>query len=1003
MKARVLTLLPFLAFAFVTFTANAQFLQLVSVPDPSVLPPSGGNGDSYSPILTPDGRFVLFASTANNLAAAGTNNVPAPDQFPAHLNVYLSDRTKGTVTLVSVNFSGFAAGNGDSTPLAVSTNGQFVLFESGASDLVSGDTNNAADIFIRDVLKGTTTLISVNTNGNAGNGLSGDGCFTPDGRYVAFVSQASDLVPGDTNRLRDVFVRDTVAGTTVLASVGAVATNSLSLQSSSEGPEISDDGHYVAFFSSATNLVSGVPPGGDVYVRDLTAGMTIWASQGARAAALTALGRSNVVSSNHRLGSDSRFVAYETSLGYQSGGGGLILRFDLSSGLTDLIYTNAAVQITPFKDSPSIDITPDGRFIAFIANTNGNSGETTCVQVWDSSNGSLKLASGDTNGFVQLNSTCLRPVLDSTGRLVTFLSNASGLVSNSVPGEFHLYQHDLQSGSTALVDADTEIGSSLGSETIPSISADGLLVVFSSADASLMSDRHDQFAQIFVHNMAAGTNELTSAHSAPWPSRTPTGSSAIMLNSISGDGRFVVCSSEADDLVPGDTNQSRDVFVRDLLFATNLLVTANTNGVAADGVSGEAVLTPDGRYVAFASFANDLAADDSNQTSDIFVRDLQTGTTTLESRSSAGAVGNGPSSLPRISVDGRYVLFRSWAKNLGAGIVNYENLLLRDRREQTNYALTTSGANLAAMTPDGGFVAFIAASRSVSALNLNVWDSGARKLAYANANISSIPIQSLAIRPDGGMVAYGVAGALHILDLATTNNQVANSGAVSYQQLRFGRDGALLTYAAIPALNTPSQVYLLDLQTGIPMLVSHALASSGAANDNSDSPDISADGRFIAYRSSSSDLVQGLTNTNSTPNIFLFDRLTGNNSLLSKSTSGDAYANNRSIFPVFSADGHALYFTTWATDLAAQDLNRGSDLFAFSFFYALIVPASPAGSGSFVSWPYVPGKNYEVQFKNNLTDSNWQPVNGTVTNYGNRAWLIDSGADAQKFLRVRSF
>jgi Tol biopolymer transport system component len=253
------------------------------------------------------------------------------------------------------------------------------------------------------------------------------------------------------------------------------------------------------------------------------------------------------------------------------------------------------------------------------------------------------------------------------------------------------------------------------------------------------------------------------------------------------------------------------------------------------------------------------------------------------------------------------------------------------------------------------------------------------------------------------MVAYGVAGALHILDLATTNNQVANSGAVSYQQLRFGRDGALLTYAAIPALNTPSQVYLLDLQTGIPMLVSHALASSGAANDNSDSPDISADGRFIAYRSSSSDLVQGLTNTNSTPNIFLFDRLTGNNSLLSKSTSGDAYANNRSIFPVFSADGHALYFTTWATDLAAQDLNRGSDLFAFSFFYALIVPASPAGSGSFVSWPYVPGKNYEVQFKNNLTDSNWQPVNGTVTNYGNRAWLIDSGADAQKFLRVRSF
>ena len=161
--------------------------------------------------------------------------------------------------------AGNGGGNGDSFPTGISTNGQFALFESRASDLVAGDTNNANDIFVRDMVNGLTTLVSVNTNGTSGDWFrtARGSVMTGDGRYVAFVSTASNLAPRDTNDIADVFVRDLQAGTTTLASVGA-STNSIppviGNAISSESPEITPDGRYVAFYSNATNLVPGWRP-----------------------------------------------------------------------------------------------------------------------------------------------------------------------------------------------------------------------------------------------------------------------------------------------------------------------------------------------------------------------------------------------------------------------------------------------------------------------------------------------------------------------------------------------------------------------------------------------------------------------------------------------------------------------------------------------------------------------------------------------------------------------
>jgi len=154
-----------------------------------------------------------------------------------------------------------------------------VVLKSAASNLVLNDANNASDVFVRDLVAGTTTLISVSTNGvSSGNLESTSPSITPDGRYVLFASRAGNLAAGDANNAVDLFVRDRVAGTTLLvtrnfANTGSFANTSVIWDGNRQ---ISDDGRWVSFHSSAANLVTGDTNGKlDVFLRDLQASTTI--------------------------------------------------------------------------------------------------------------------------------------------------------------------------------------------------------------------------------------------------------------------------------------------------------------------------------------------------------------------------------------------------------------------------------------------------------------------------------------------------------------------------------------------------------------------------------------------------------------------------------------------------------------------------------------------------------------------------------------------------------
>lgn len=972
--------------------ADGGVVQLVSAPGAGFTPARGGGGNSGAPIISADARFVLFSSTANNLVLT-SNNTPIQAGLLPVFNVYLRDRSSQTTALVSVNLAGNGGGNGDSMPMGLSTNGRYALFESSAGNLVAGDTNSASDVFVRDLLTGTTVLVSATAGGWSGNGASRSPVMTPDGRYVAFASAATNLVAGDTNGIIDVFLRDLQTGSTVLVSDGAANANS----SASESPEISDDGRYVAFYSSATNLVAGVARAGEVYVRDVVAGNTVMASTNAPSLFQSVMGTPNAVSCNHKLSADGTYVVFEacTNTPTADCATGLILRYNLASGVTELAFTNAWVPLNPFENIAALNISPDGRFVVFVGNAQGFSGTNTAVYLWDAQSASIEPVSVDWNHALPAGAFCQSPSISPDGRYVAFLSSAA-LTANALPGQ-HLYVRDVQLGNTKLVDVNTNgIGAGVGVEAVPQLSADGGLVVFESAETGLVPGNHNHHTDVYARNLAADTTELVSAHDAALASQTAGGQSSLFTTSVSSDGRYVAFASYADDLVFNHTNGLRDVFVRNLALGTNLLVSVNTNGQAGSGNSCEPAVSGDGRYVAFSSYASDLVAGDTNQAEDVFVRDLLQGTTALVSVNSSGTgSGNGDSHAPILSLDGRYVLFRSKATRLTADTFSgVENLFLRDLQAGTTLALTTAGGGAASMTPDGRYVAYEGLVSAASYPATYVWDTRAGARIATNSMTPSI----LSISPDGNRIAgCGVfsSSSLSIWDRAAKTSWTADSGYFGPRAgLRFSQDGRFLSYAKEALYDGTNQVYLLDCEAKTVALVSRSTNGWNTGHGPSEGPIISADGRFVAYRSGADNLVAG--DTNGVPDVFLYDRVLGTTTLLGE--NGGSSPDNRSLAPVFSGDSRMLLFQSWASDLVANDFNQSSDLVAFYLLYANLT-AGPGGPS--ISWPAVSGKNYRVQFKNNLGDDSWHDVAGPAIIMGNRGYLTDSAPDANhRFYRV---
>ena len=393
---------------------------------------SGVQANNYSrfPAISADGRYVVFESEASNLVAGDTNGTG---------DVFVHDRQTGETTRVSVDSSG-AEANGSSEASAISGDGRYVAFSSYASNLVSGDTNGMIDIFVHDRQTGQTTRVSVNSSRAQANDNSSDFhvAISWDGRYVAFQSDASNLVTGDTNGMGDVFVHDRQTGQTTRVSVASGGTEA---NASSSGPDLSDDGRYVAFSSSATNLVSGDTNGKtDVFVHDLQTGATtrvsvnsfgVQANMGGGGAEISGDGR-YVMFSSHSYNLITEDELYD----------GQAYLHDRQTGQTTLAsrYSNGEPMFTGEIDAPTLS--RDGRYIAYGFYGHGEQG---LMNIWV-----RDLQMGETiqvtDGGIDYEDSSSYPSLSADGSLVAYMSHSSRLVDGDTNGVSDIFLSEVLYG-----------------------------------------------------------------------------------------------------------------------------------------------------------------------------------------------------------------------------------------------------------------------------------------------------------------------------------------------------------------------------------------------------------------------------------------------------------------------------------------------------------------------------------------------------------------------------
>ena len=399
-----------------------------------------------------------------------------------------------------------SGGNHISAHAAVSADGRFVAFESGATNLSTEGNPGVGDIFVWDRQTGAFDLVTENSDGVAADSHSFAPSISADGRYVAFESWANNLSTQDDDSVTNVFLRDRVAGTTTLVSripPGKNPSPSIAADCHSEHPSISADGRYVAFASCADNLST----------IDLNS-------------------------------------AYD------------VFVFDRDS--------NGVVLASQNSDQEAAD---------------GGSGSGT-----------------------------LAPKLSSNGRYVVFGSYADNL--SSIDGaQFDVFRRDLTAGTTELVSRNSKGVAANGASEAPAISATGRYVAFRSTADNLSSADNDAYQNVFVRDMSTGKTRLASRTSGE---QAANGDS--YATGISGNGRYVLFTSGANNLSSSDNNTYDNGFVRDMTDGKTRLISRSSSGKAANGHTLRPAISANGKYVAFDSYARNLSSVDHDDYGDVFLR-----------------------------------------------------------------------------------------------------------------------------------------------------------------------------------------------------------------------------------------------------------------------------------------------------------------------------------------------------------------------------------------------
>lgn len=649
------------------------------------------NSDSYGGKISRNGRFVAFVSSATNLVAGDSNE---------RNDGFVRDRVLKTTKRISLRSDGTPFSEGSVTEVAISANGRFVAF---VVETYDGFHNNEGGLYVRDLLQGTTKRVVATPDAEPfPNTISISG----DGRRIAYA------LYDDEQATYQVYVVERLTGAIQLVSVAKDGTVP---QAYSSSPMISENGRCVVFESNAAGLVDGDENSqGGVFIRDLLTKTTRRVDLAFDGSAPYSPADSPSISA------DGRFVAFRSYAGdllppeSSISGEGYFLR-DLRTGLTQAVVVTLDGASHPGTDRVTPLVSGDGRYVAFIH----VSSNLVPRDLNDGHDVFLRDTRTNTTELI----TRRDPTLPSATSIATY-GNAFGNPSLTTDGTQAFFT---SSTSTLAPELIRDVGPQFAPKlffrnlTPPgdiapfsfttyaaNVSQNGRFLLFETYWSLVPEDTQYDFDWYVLDRE---TGHYTRANLGSDGSRVPRDLAVGLQNALSNDGRFVVFSSDSPNVVAGDTNRRSDIFVRDLLLGTTTRVSIAPDGSEANGGSGSASISLDGRFVVFSSDADNLVPDDHNRTTDIFVRDLLLETTERVSVNSEGEEGNGISYSPLISGDGRCVAFVSAARNFVDAMMASTAIFWHDRLTGVTKPVSLAQGSLSYAQPtsisnDGRFVVF---------------------------------------------------------------------------------------------------------------------------------------------------------------------------------------------------------------------------------------------------------------------------------------------------------
>jgi Tol biopolymer transport system component len=799
--------------------------------------------------------------------------------YPLSVGAAASFTPQSVIEIGSVRNGVAVEANAESKQVRVAADGMAVAFVTAATNLHGADTNGVDDVYVQRFDDGSFHLVSIGQNGVAANGGSirpsmGRWQWT---RYVAFQSDASNLVSGDTNGFTDIFVRDLDSQSTTRVSV---ASNG-EANGASRRPSMSRHGNFIAFESDGWSLVTfdgnGLP---DVYGRSYPGGwpfLITFNSQG-----VAANGGSFAPSTSD----NGSVVAFESVATDLVGGDSNAKRdiFCWNGSLTRVSVSSLGVQAN--GDSRAACVSADGRFVAFVSDaTNLVAGDTNGqpdVFVHDRSYGTTVIESVSSLR-VASNGASSAPSLSADGRMIAFETLGSTLFLDDNNSARDIVLRDRVSGFTRRASSTWEGGASNGESREPTISEGGEFVAFASAGNNMVPGDGNSVSDAFMYDVGTGTSARFSTDGG---AQRPSGD--FYNASTSPTGRFVVFESSAGTLIPGDTNGSTDVFLRDRELGVSVIVSRSTGGGQVNGSSWDGCITSDGRHAAFTSngsnltpqgnygphhvyvhdrtsqvtvlaslSSNNLPADNGaggasisadarfitfwaragnwgfGGNAQIFVRDRLLGRTELISQSSSGSIGEYESYAPQMSPDGRYIVFESRSSNLTLGDSSYTNDVFRFDRATAEMRRITPGNDQDSSTPsisdDGRFVAFQSLAALVPSDNNGTWDVYVADLTQ-NTFVLASATQSGAIANGPSDQPYLASNGSAVVFVSSATNMLGGT------------------------LSNLTRIYVRDLVGG--GLRVESVSNAGVlANQSCTRPSISGDGSCVVFDSPSRNLL----------------------------------------------------------------------------------------------------------------------------------------------------